>query len=93
MFRTLGGLTLTALAVTTSACFAAKLTNAAWQTKPNWYNVAANDKMIQPDLERAMAMKIHATTITLASSHVPMVSQPERVAAFIADAASKVKAP
>ncbi len=71
-----------------STAFATKLTHAAWQTKPSWYIVAANDKMIQPGLERALAKKMHATTITLQSSHVAMVSQPARVAAFIASAAA-----
>jgi pimeloyl-ACP methyl ester carboxylesterase len=78
---------------TNSACFGAKITNAAWQTKPSWYIVASNDQMIQPDLERALAKKIHATTITLATSHVPMVSQPDKVADFIASAAASVHVP
>jgi len=78
---------------TNSAVFSTKLTNAAWHTKPNFVVIPANDKMIQPDLERASAAKIHATTLELQSSHVAMLSHPVEVAKFIADAAASVKLP
>ncbi|GAB3572272.1 alpha/beta fold hydrolase [Hymenobacter daeguensis] len=67
-----------------------KISAAAWQTKPSWYIVAAEDRMINPDLERTLAKKIKATTLELKTSHVPMLSQPAKVAAFIGEAASKV---
>ncbi|TGD82547.1 alpha/beta fold hydrolase [Hymenobacter wooponensis] len=67
-----------------------KITQAAWKTKPSWYIVAANDRMINPDLERTLAKKMNATTTTLPSSHVVMLSQPEQVAAVIMEAASQV---
>jgi pimeloyl-ACP methyl ester carboxylesterase len=69
-----------------------KITKAAWKTKPSWFIVAANDRMIDPDLERAEAKMIKATTLELQSSHVPMVSQPGKVATFIIDAARSVPA-
>src|SRR6266853_409331 len=49
------------------------LTIAAWKTKPTWYVVATNDRMIAPDLERKLAKTMNAKTVTLASSHVPML--------------------
>jgi pimeloyl-ACP methyl ester carboxylesterase len=58
-------------------------TVAAWKTKPSYYIVAANDRMIAPELEVAFAKKINATTTTLQTSHVPMVSQPAKVAEVI----------
>jgi len=64
-----------------------KVHSPAWKTKPSWYIVAAKDGMINPDLERFKAKLIKATTIELISSHVPMVSQPNKVAAFIISAA------
>jgi pimeloyl-ACP methyl ester carboxylesterase len=70
-------------------CFDAKITAAAWKTKPTWYVVAARDQMIQPSLERALAKKMKATTIELPTSHVPMLAQPRAVAAFIASAAAR----
>ncbi|MGI4759928.1 MAG: alpha/beta fold hydrolase [Janthinobacterium lividum] len=72
-----------------AAAFGDKMATVAWQTKPSWYIVASNDHMISPVLEQAMAKKIKATTLTLAASHVPMLSQPQKVADFIAEAARK----
>jgi pimeloyl-ACP methyl ester carboxylesterase len=72
---------------TNSAVFGAKVTHAAWKDKPSWYVVAANDRMIAPDLERRFAATANSKTITLPSSHVPMLSHPEEVAKFIIDAA------
>lgn len=64
-----------------------KVFEPAWQSKPSWYIVAAKDGMINPDLERFKAKLINATTLELNSSHVPMVSQPDKVADFIVTAA------
>lgn len=72
-----------------AAAFGDKMATVAWQTKPSWYIVASNDHMISPVLEQAMAKKIKATTLTLAASHVPMLSQPQKVADFIVEAAKK----
>ena len=68
-----------------------KVSNAAWKSKPSWYIVAEKDRMIQPDLERAMAKKINARTTTLPTSHVPMLSRPNDVATVILAAAAAVK--
>lgn len=75
---------------TNGAAFGAKVSNAAWKSKPTWYVVASNDRMIQPDLERQFAKTMGAKTITVASSHVPMLSHPQDVARLIIDAAKGV---
>lgn len=67
--------------------FAEKITHAAWHDKPSWYVVSKNDRMINPDLERAMAKAIHAKTTEVAASHVSMVSHPEEIARTIEQAA------
>jgi len=64
-----------------------KINQAAWKTKPSWYILASDDRMIDKDLQRAFAQKIKAKTLTLKTSHVPMLSQPAKVATFIAEAA------
>jgi len=46
--------------------FDEKVTNAAWKIKPSWFIVAEMDRMIQPELERAMAKKIGASMTALA---------------------------
>lgn len=70
-----------------ASAFEEKVSVAAWSTKPSWYIVSAEDRMINPDAQRASAQRIGATTTTLAASHVPMLSQPERVAEVILAAA------
>jgi pimeloyl-ACP methyl ester carboxylesterase len=78
---------------TNSSVFGAKVSNAAWKTRPSWYVVAANDKMIQPDLERQFAKTIKAKTLTLPSSHVAMLSHPNEVAKLIIEAAKAARTP
>jgi len=46
--------------------------------------------VINPDLERYKAKLMKATTIELDSSHVPMITQPNKVADFIIQAAEKL---
>jgi pimeloyl-ACP methyl ester carboxylesterase len=77
---------------TNSALFATRVAHAAWKNKPSWYVVAANDRMIAPDLERRFASTIKARTLTLQSSHVPMLSNPEEVARLIIEAAAAAAA-
>lgn len=67
-----------------------KVYSPAWKNKPSWYIVAAKDGMINPELERYKAKLIRATTLELNSSHVPMLSQPDKVADFIMEAAAKL---
>ena len=69
-----------------------KVTTAAWKTKPTWF-VIPTDRMVSPEYQRAVAKRMKAQTLTLASSHVPMLSHPTAVAAFIIDAATKLATP
>ena len=70
-----------------SACLADKVSAPAWKTKPSWFIVAANDRIVPPEYEQAVAEHIHATTTTLPAGHVPMLSKPKQVAAVIIEAA------
>ena len=76
---------------TSGSIFAAQPTQAAWHTKPSWYIVATNDHMIAPEHEVSMAKQLNATTTTLPSSHVVMLSHPKEVAKVIEDAAGGAK--
>lgn len=67
-----------------------KVTNAAWKTKPSWFLIGTEDYMVPVALARAEAKMIKATVLELKSSHIPMVSQPAKVAAFIGGAAKKL---
>jgi pimeloyl-ACP methyl ester carboxylesterase len=64
----------------------AKVTTAAWRQKPSFYIVADQDRMIAPELEEKLSQQMHAKTIHISSSHVPMLSHPTQVAEFIASA-------
>jgi pimeloyl-ACP methyl ester carboxylesterase len=76
---------------THGSIFAAQPSKAAWHSKPSWYIVASEDHMIIPEHEAAMAKQLKATTTTLPSSHVVMLSHPKEVAKVIDEAASGVK--
>jgi len=71
-------------------CFDDKIRSAAWRSKPSWYIVADKDRTIPPAVERDSAARMKADTLTLASSHVPMLSQPERVVEVITKAVGSV---
>src|SRR5271169_5747873 len=62
----------------------------AWRSKPSWYIVAANDRTVHPELERFVAKRMGATTMEIASSHVPMLSNPSFVIDVIRAAAKAV---
>jgi pimeloyl-ACP methyl ester carboxylesterase len=71
--------------------FTQQVPGTAWKQKPSWYVVANNDHTINPDLERADAKRMDATTYDVDSSHVPMLSQPQIVLDVIRTAAGAVQ--
>ena len=62
----------------------------AWKTKPSWYLVATDDKMIPPPAQRFMSKRAGSTVVEVAGSHSIYVSQPKAVADLIASAAREV---
>ena len=64
------------------------VTEPAWRTKPSWYLVATDDRMIPPPAQRAMAERAGATVTETPGSHAVYVSNPAAVAAVIAQAAT-----
>ena len=66
------------------------VTDPAWKTKPSWYLVATEDKMIPPDAQRAMSKRAGSTVVEVKGSHAVYVSQPQAVANLVAKAASGV---
>ena len=64
----------------------------AWKTKPSWYLVATEDKMIPPPAQRFMSKRAGSTVVEVAGSHAIYVSQPNAVAAIIEKAAGAAKA-
>jgi pimeloyl-ACP methyl ester carboxylesterase len=64
----------------------------AWRTKPSWYLLTMDDKMIPPAAQRLMAKRAGATVVEVKASHAIFVSQPQAVASLIEKAAKGVQA-
>jgi len=62
----------------------------AWKTKPSWYLVTTEDKMIPPDAQRTMSRRAGSTVVEVKGSHAVYVSQPQVVASLIEKAAKSV---
>lgn len=63
-----------------------KATQVAWSGKPSWYVLAEQDKIINPDLQRAMSARMGARVTPIRSGHLPMLSHPHGVASVILNA-------
>jgi pimeloyl-ACP methyl ester carboxylesterase len=63
------------------------VTEPAWKSKPSWYLVTTDDKMIPPDAQRAMSRRTGAKVVEVKGSHAVYVSQPQAVADLIEEAA------
>jgi pimeloyl-ACP methyl ester carboxylesterase len=68
-----------------------KISEPAWKTKPSWYLIVTDDKMIPPDAQRFMSKRAGSTVVEVKGSHAIYVSQPEAVAALIEQAAKSMK--
>ncbi len=67
------------------------ITQPAWKTKPTWYLISTEDRMIPPPAQRAMAGRAGATISEVAASHSLYVSQPEAVVRVITTAAGAAR--
>ena len=71
-----------------SSVFSAKVTTAAWRTKPSWFIIGTEDRAINPDLLRFYAKRMGAKTTEIkGASHVPFLSHPKEVVKVIESAA------
>ena len=59
----------------------------AWSTKPSWYLVAEEDRMINPATQRFMATRMGAKTRSLKADHTPILTAPDAVVDIIVEAA------
>ena len=62
----------------------------AWKSKPSWFLVSTEDRMIPPDAQRAMSKRAGATVVESKGSHAVYVSRPQAVASIIQNAAKGV---
>jgi pimeloyl-ACP methyl ester carboxylesterase len=59
----------------------------SWKTKPVWYLLAEQDRMINPNTQRFMAERMKATIRSFAVDHTPLLTAPDKVAEVIVEAA------
>ena len=67
------------------------ISDPAWRSKPSWYLIATDDRMIPPPAQRTMAERAGATTNEAPGSHAIYVSQPAAVASLITQAAQSLR--
>lgn len=72
------------------AALAGAVSEPAWKSKPSWYLVAKDDKMIPPPAQRNMSKRAGSVVTEVPGSHAVYVSNPKAVAALIKQAANKV---
>jgi pimeloyl-ACP methyl ester carboxylesterase len=64
------------------------ITEPAWKSKPSWYIVSREDRMIPPDAQRAMSKRAGSQVTEVKGSHAVFISQPAAVASVIEQAAN-----
>jgi len=71
--------------------FGAEAGEPAWKTKPSWYQVSDNDRMIPPETEKEMAERMNPRKIIhLAASHASLATHPSEITALIKEAVNEV---
>jgi pimeloyl-ACP methyl ester carboxylesterase len=74
------------------AAFTQTVIAAGWKTKPCWYVVTAEDRVVSVELQQVFAKRMDARTTVLHSSHMSILSHPAEVAAVIEEALAMVPA-
>jgi pimeloyl-ACP methyl ester carboxylesterase len=72
------------------AALSGAISEPAWKSKPSWYLLTTDDKMIPPDAQRLMSKRAGSTVTEVKGSHAIYVSQPLAVASLIEKAAKGV---
>ena len=72
------------------AALTGTISEPAWKSKPSWYLVATEDRMIPPAAQHFMSRRAGSTVVEAAGSHAIYVSKPEAVAAIIKKAAQSI---
>ena len=68
------------------ACIQEKAPKPAWKTKPAWYLVAEEDRMINPATQAFLARRMGARTWSKKVDHTPLVTAPALVVEMILEA-------
>jgi len=74
-------------------CIQEKASAPAWRTKPSWFLIAEEDRMISPETQRYMAQRMGATVRSYGVDHTPMYTQPDVVVDMVLEAARQSVSP
>jgi pimeloyl-ACP methyl ester carboxylesterase len=69
------------------ACIQEKSPAPGWKTKPSWFLIAEEDRMINPATQRYQAKRMGATTHSAKVDHAPIITAPNLVIDLIVQAA------
>lgn len=73
------------------ALLAGRTSQAAWRSKPAFYAVSSDDRVIDPSLQRFMAKRMGARTLELQASHTSLLSHPVQIARLVLEAAGHAR--
>ena len=68
-------------------CIQEPVVSPAWKTKPSWYLLAEEDRMINPQTQRFMAERMNATIHSFSVDHTPLLTAPDKVVDIVREAA------
>jgi pimeloyl-ACP methyl ester carboxylesterase len=71
-------------------CIQEPVARPAWKSKPSWYLIAEEDRMINPKTQHFMANRMKATTRSLPVDHTPLLTAPQKVVDIILEAKQAV---
>jgi pimeloyl-ACP methyl ester carboxylesterase len=74
-------------------CIQEKAPAPAWKTKPSWFLIAEEDRMISPETQRFMAARMGATVRSYKVDHSPMYTEPDLVVDVILQAVRETVSP
>jgi pimeloyl-ACP methyl ester carboxylesterase len=74
----------------TIAAVREKIVSAAWHSRPSWYALTAEDRMLDPRIQREILCRIQATPLTIQSGHVPFLSHPRETASAVIQVAEAI---
>lgn len=67
-------------------CIQEPVPKPAWRSKPSWFLIAEEDRMVNPQTQQFMAQRMGATIRSFAVDHAPLLSAPQKVVDIILDA-------
>jgi pimeloyl-ACP methyl ester carboxylesterase len=72
-------------------CIQEPVPKPAWKSKPCWFLIAEEDRMINPNTQHFMAKRMGAKTRSFPVDHTPLLTAPQKVVDIIMEATMEAK--